>query len=156
MDGFDYDIPDTEYLPSVSASKKTAQSLLTVEEDETFNAAFSKLLKSSRPSYMKNVAEVTKENPKLCHLLTKFTHRQLADKVRSIRKAMVRDKERKSLKKINQLHFICGNERTSLDTVLHSCDIACKCFRCFKVFMQRNFRPLFYYPKRKYRPCCVV
>ena len=105
VDGFDDDIPDekdhdTEYLPSVSASKKTAQSLLTVEEDETFNAAFSKLLKSSKPIYMKNVAEVIKENPKLCHLLTKFTHRQLADKVRSMREAMARDKERKSLKKI--------------------------------------------------------
>jgi hypothetical protein len=71
-----------------------------VEEDATFHAAFLKLVKSSQPIHMKNIAKVIRKNPKLCHLLTKFTHRQLADKVRSMRKAMVRDNERKSLKKI--------------------------------------------------------
>lgn len=90
---------DTEYAPSVPASKKTTLSLLTVEEEETFNATFLKLIKSTKPISMKDVVNVISKTPKLCHLLTNFTHRQLADKVRSMRKAMVRDKERKSLRK---------------------------------------------------------
>ena len=101
-DGFDdilVEKNDTEYLPSVSGSKKTSQSLLTVEEDETFHDAFKKLVKSSKPIYMKHVAEVIKKNTKLCHLLKNFTHRQLADRVRSMRKATLQEKARKSLKK---------------------------------------------------------
>ena len=102
-DGVD-DIPveknhDTEYLPSLSDSKKTSQSLLTLEEDETFNDAFKKLVKSSKPISMKHVAEVIEKNTKLRHLLKTFTHRQLADRVRSMRKAMFRVNERKCLKK---------------------------------------------------------
>ena len=98
-DNPDEKIHDNEYVPSVSGSKKTSQSLLTVEEDDAFHDAFKKLVKSSKPIFMKEVAEVIKKNTKLCHLLRNFTHRQLADRVRSMRKAMLREKERKSLKK---------------------------------------------------------
>ena len=42
---------DTEYLSSVSCSKKTLQSRLTVEEGETFHNAFKKLVKSSKPVF---------------------------------------------------------------------------------------------------------
>ena len=98
-DGVDDKIHDNKYVPSVSGSKKTSQSLLTVEEDDALHNASKKLVKSSKPIFMKEVAEVIKKNTKLCHLLRNFTHRQLADRVCSMRKAMLREKERKSLKK---------------------------------------------------------
>lgn len=48
---------------------------------------------------MKKVVETIQKEPKLVHLLKTFTNRQLADRVRLERKAMVRANEKKKLKK---------------------------------------------------------
>ncbi|XP_028394544.1 uncharacterized protein LOC114518752 [Dendronephthya gigantea] len=97
----DEDLPktcDSEYAPSVHSSKRTLTSLLTIEEEHLFTKTFSKLLHSSKPVVMKKVIETLQKTPGLSHLLETFTHRQLADRVRSERKAIVRTKQKKKLK----------------------------------------------------------
>ena len=76
------------------------QSLLTIEEDGIFSTTFSKLIHSSSPICTKDVAATIKRQPKLCHLLKKFTARQWADKVHSMRKATVRVNEEENVGKI--------------------------------------------------------
>ncbi len=75
------------------------QSLLTIGEDEMFNSTFSTLIRSSKPIAMKKVVAMVEKEAKLSHLLDSFTHRQLADKVRSLRKAFVLAKSKKQLGK---------------------------------------------------------
>ena len=87
------------YGPSISGSKKTATSLLTIEEDEVFNTVFSKLAHSSKPIHMKDVAKVGNDEPRLRQLKTRFTDRQLADRVRTLRKAILRTRSKSNLKK---------------------------------------------------------
>ena len=48
---------------------------------------------------MKTVVETVQKDPKLSHLLKTMTHCQLADRVRSERKAIVRADQRKELQK---------------------------------------------------------
>lgn len=76
--------------------------MLTDEEEELFKATFHNLLHSSRPIVMDAVNDLIKKTPKLRHLQTKFSNRQLADKVRTLRKALNRQSERKRLKKRNK------------------------------------------------------
>jgi hypothetical protein len=70
-----------------------------MEEDHLFNQTFSKLIRSTKTISMKTVAETVQKDPKLSHLLKTMTHRQLADRVRSERKAIVRADQRKELQK---------------------------------------------------------
>ncbi|CAB4028784.1 Hypothetical predicted protein, partial [Paramuricea clavata] len=90
---------DDKYVPSVQTSKRTSQSLLTVEEDRLFIRTFSKLIHSTKTIAMKTVAETIQKDPKLSHLLKTMTHHQLADRVRSEQKAIVRADQRKGLQK---------------------------------------------------------
>ena len=86
------------YGPSISGSKKTATSLLTIEEDAVFNIVFFKLAHSSKPINMK---EVVNDEPRLRQLKTRFTNRQLADRVRTLRKAILWTRSKNNLKKRN-------------------------------------------------------
>lgn len=70
-----------------------------MEEDEIFNSTFSKLIQSSKPIETKKVVAMIKKEAKLCHLLNSFTHRQMADKVRSLRKAYIQANSKKKLGK---------------------------------------------------------
>ena len=90
---------DNEYVPSVGSKKSTAQSLLTIQEDELFKETFYNLIHSSKPIVMEHVIDIIKKKPKLQHLTKKFTNRQLADKVRTIRKAVARENEKKKIKR---------------------------------------------------------
>ena len=83
------------YAPSISGSKRTTQSLLTVEEDEIFNETFSTLIRSSKPIITKDVVKMIKKEPKLCELPSRLTNRQMADTVRTRRKALLRTNEMK-------------------------------------------------------------
>ena len=85
------------YGPSISGSKKTATSLLTIEEDEV--SIFSKLAHSSKPINMKDVAKVVNDEPRLRQLQARLTDCQLADRVRTLRKAILRTRNKKNLKK---------------------------------------------------------
>ena len=73
------------YCP-LDQRKSTAQSLLTIQEDELFKETFYNSIHSSKPIVMQHVIEIIKK-PKLQHLTKKFTNCQLADKVRMTRKA---------------------------------------------------------------------
>jgi hypothetical protein len=85
----------SEYVPSISGSKKTAQSLLTIEEYEVFEAAFSKLARSSRPINMKDVVRTINKEPKLRQLQERLTDRQMVDRVCTMRKAILRAENNK-------------------------------------------------------------
>ena len=78
------------------------QSLLTIEEEEIFSALFSKLAQSSKPINMDDVAKMIKKTPKLRSLRSRHTDRQLADRVRTMRKAFRRTAEKNSLKKVKR------------------------------------------------------
>ena len=97
------------YGPSISGSKKTATSLLTIEEDEVFNTVFSKLAHSSKPINMKDVAKVVNDEPRLRQLQTRFTDRQLADRVRTLRKAVLRTRNKNNLKKRKKKYDVKDN-----------------------------------------------
>ena len=92
----------SEYVPSKSGSKKSVLCLLTVEEGESFKACFYGLIHSSKPIAMERVIPLINKTPKIQHLTNKFTNRQLADKVRTMRKAVARVNERKRLGRKNK------------------------------------------------------
>jgi hypothetical protein len=78
-------------------SKRSIQSLLTVDEENVFKDTFHGVIHSSKPINTDHVCEVVKKHPKLKHLTNMFSNRQLADRVRTARKAVSRVNERKAL-----------------------------------------------------------
>lgn len=58
----------SEEMHAPSLSRKTLQSLLTVEEEEVFTAMFSSLIKSSKPINQNEVVKMIEKEPKLSDL----------------------------------------------------------------------------------------
>lgn len=90
-------VSEEMYAPSLS--RKTLQSLLTVEEEEVFTAMFSSLIKSSKPINQNEVVKMIEKEPKLSDLSSRLSNRQIADRVRTMRKAFIRKVERQSKQK---------------------------------------------------------
>ena len=92
----------SEYTPSIilpsthkCMSKKSSQKLLADDEYETFYKLFKDLIESKKPISKAMVKERIEGEPKLCHLLKKYSLLQLADKVRTERRIIARNSSRK-------------------------------------------------------------
>lgn len=81
--------------PSTCVSKKSWQKLFQDEEYEIFHAIFKDLIETKKPISREYVKEKIEAEPKLCHLLKKYTMLQLADKVRTERRIRARNSARK-------------------------------------------------------------
>ena len=97
--------------PSTSTSKKTAQKLFT-EEYKIFKEMFKDLIESKMSISWKYVQGKLEDEPKLCHLVQKYTGLQLADKVRTERRILARNSARKCKSTLIYRYKSCHRQGT--------------------------------------------
>ena len=78
--------------PSTCPSRKSKQNLFKYDEEhEIFKATFKDLIRTKKAVSKEYVKQKLEAEPKLCHLLEKYTLLQLANKVRTERKIHIRN-----------------------------------------------------------------